>query len=385
MPKNPFQRLAEKMTLRQRLLALLFAFLLLLALVLSVTVKDRLGLTLFQRFLTYDNQKNSITFSHGARSENLFANLNYHLLVCSDSLLQLYSPTGEALFKTAITFTNPALSSNGKQAVVYDAGGQSFYVIEKNKIAHSITLPDEQYILSATINQDGWIAVTTKMSGVKGVVTVYNSSFDTVAVINRSTSYLTDALVTPDNRGLYILSPGQSAGIFESRLLYYDLRQQSQEPKTQISLGNNVVLSMQTGSNRCWVLGENELFVLLSSGELSAKYPYGGKYLKRANLDGNDFATLFLSDSPSGNAGTLVTVDAEGVELNRMDLEEQVLALSSSGRRVAVLTSARLLLLNKDLSETYRADQLQGAQNLVLYPDGSLALITDELVRLHIP
>lgn len=383
MAKNPFARLAAKMTLKQRLWAILFSFLLLLALFLAFTIKDRLGLSFVERFFSYDNQKNSLAFSHGARSENLFANLNYQLLVCSDSLLQLYAPTGEAHFKTAINFTQPALSSNGKRAVIFDAGGQSLYVVEKTKVIHSITLPAEQYILSATINQNGWLAVTSKTSGVKGLVTVYNSSFDLVADISRSSSYLASALVTPDNRGLYVLSPGQSAGIFQSTLLYYDLRQQSQEPRG-ISLGNNVVLSMQTGSNRCWVLGESELFIL-SSGELSAKYGFEGKYLKRATLDGNDFATLLLSDSPSGNAGTLVTVDGEGKELGRLELDEQVLAISASGRRVAVLTASHLFLYNKDLSETYRTDQLQGAQNLVLYPDGSLSLLTDELARLHIP
>jgi hypothetical protein len=377
------QTLTAKLTLRRRI-ALLIAFLcLVFALIASLTIRDHLGLNLFTRWFTYDNENGTITFSHGARSENLFVNLDYNLLVCSDTMLQLFSPTGDSLLKEPIAFSSPAVSSNDKQAVVYDAGGQNLYVISKEKIAFSLTLPTGQYILSATINDNGWLAVTTKEDGYRSV-TVYNGSFDPVVSIRLSSCYLIDALVTPDCKGIYILTPDQSSGIFESKLLYYDLNE-AETPSSQISLGNNVVLSMQTINHRCWALSENAIFILLPSGELAAKYDYNGKYLKRASMDGNDFAALLLSTSQSGNSGTLVTVDSEGVVLGSVELEEQVLALSSSGRYVAVLTASGLHVYTKDLSEISSSNNVQGAQNLALFPDGSLFLISDELSRLYLP
>lgn len=378
------KKLREKLTLRQRFLLLLIVLALILFIIAGFTVKDRLGLSLFNRWFTYDNEDSSITFSHGSRSQNLFANLDYTLLSCSDTLLQLFSPTGDTRLKEPVSFANPALSSNGKQAVVYDVGGQELHVISKEKVVFTLSLPSGQYILSATINQNGWLAVTTKEEGYKGVVTVYTNSYKPLVSIRLSSSYLVNALVTPDCKGVYILSPRQSAGIFESRLLYYDLSQ-GEEPKSQIPLGDNVVLSMKAANNRCWVLSENELFILLSSGELSQKYPFYGKYLKRGTLSGNDFATLLLSDSPSGNAGTLFTIDAEGAVLGSVDLNEQVLAMSAAGRYVAVLTPSSLHIYTKDLTEIDTSKNMQGVQNLVLYPDGSLALISNELVRLYVP
>jgi len=373
-----------KLSLRQRIIVLLSILALIMALTASLTIKDRLGLSLFTRWFTYDNERSSVTFSHNARSENLFINIDYKLLVCSDTQFQLFSPTGESLLKTMVTFTNPAYSTNGKQAVIYDAGGKNLTVVSKEKAVFSLTLPDGQYILSATINERGWLAVTTKENGFKGVVTVYNDSYDPEMSIKLSSTYLINALVTPDCKGIYALAPGQSAGIFESKLLYYDIKQ-AEEPKSQISLGDNVVLAMHATNNRCFVLSENALFILLPSGELVAKYDYGGKYLKRASLDGNDFVTLLLSNSPSGSTGTLVTVDTEGYVLGSVDLNEQVLALSSSGRYAAVLTASSLRVYTKDLNEISVSDEMQGVQNLVLFPDGSISLITDELARLYLP
>ncbi len=380
-----FRKLSKRLSLRSRLIILLAVVLLVIALVVSLTVRDRSGLTLFARWFTFDNTDSSATFSHGLRSEDLFTNLDYNLLAFSDKTLQLFKPTGASILKEQLSFTNPAFSSNGKQAVIYDAGGRSFYVVNKKKLSEPITLPNNQYILSATINQKGWLAVTSKEDGFKGVVTVYNNDLTPIVSIRLSSSHLTNAILTPDSKSIYILTPGQSAGIFESKLLYYELNRASEEDPAQISLGNKVVLSMHASANRCWVLTDSELFILQSSGEIADKYPYGNKYLKRADLGGNDFAALLLSNSPSGNTGTLVTVDAEGQEISSLELNEQVLALSAAGRYVAVLTPSRILLYTKDLTEVSASDNLQGIQNLVLYPDGSLSLITDELARLYLP
>lgn len=376
-------KLRGKLTLRQRIVLLFAVLALLVALAASFTIRDRSGLTLFTRWFCYDNEDASVAFSHGTRSESLFSDLDHKLLVCSDKLLQLFSPTGDPLIKEFISFSAPALSSNGKEAVVYDVGGQTFYVIAKEKIAFKLTLPAGQYILSATINENGWLAVTTKEDAYKGVVTVYNASYKPLVSVKLSSCYLLNALVTPDCKGVYILAPGQTGGIFESKLLYYDLKH-AEEPVSQISLGDNVVLSMQTDTTRCWVLSESELFLLPPTGELVAK-SYDGKYLKRGTLSGNDFATLLLSNSPSGNTGTLLTVDAEGTVLGSVDLNEQVLALSAAGRYVAVLTPSCLRLYTKDLTQIHVTDQVQGVSNLVLYSDCTLSLITDELARLYIP
>lgn len=385
--------LKKKLTLRQQLALLLASILLIGFVIAGLTIKDRTGLNLFTRWFTYSNEDTNASFPHGAHSGNLFANLNYKLLVCSDAYLQLFTPNGESVFKEAVNYSSPGISSNGKQAVVYEVGGQKLSIVNKKKIIFSTELPEGQYILSANVNQNGWMAVTSKKEGLKGVVSIYNPSQKLMLDISVSSSYLQGAMVTPDCKGVYVLAPGQFGGIFESRLLYYDdwkqysnmNTEEEQKPKSQVSLGNNVVLSMQSTNSHCWVLAENDLFILSNAGEISNRYSYGGKYLKRGSLGGNDFATLLLSNSPSGNTGTLVTVDADGKSLGSLDLNEQVLALSAAGRYVAVLTPSSLRLYTKDLSEVHRSESVQDVQNIVVYPDGSMSLISDELARLYIP
>ena len=86
-------------------------------------------------------------------------------------------------------------------------------------------------------------------------------------------------------------------------LLYYTFSSR-EEPTKTLSLGSNVVLSILS-SGKCWILGDQSLLILDSSGVITASYDYEGQYLKMGSLQGDDFAALLLSRSSSGSAGSL--------------------------------------------------------------------------------
>ena len=267
--------------------------------------------------------------------------------------------------------------------MVYDVGGQQLKVIQGEKLVNKLELPAEESLICATVNDKGWVAVTSKVSGYKAVVTVYNPSFESVLAIRLSSRYISDAVVTPDCRGVYLISPGQAGGAFENTLLYYTFSSR-EEPTKTLSLGSNVVLSILS-SGKCWILGDQSLLILDSSGVITASYDYEGQYLKMGSLQGDDFAALLLSRSSSGSAGTLVTVDDNGKEYGRLTLEGQTSALAAQGHDVAVLTTGEIITADRKLNK-YRSEPNQrGIRNIALYEDGSVALVSSATVSLYFP
>ena len=91
-----------------------------------------------------------------------------------------------------------------------------------------------------------------------------------------------------------------------------------------------MVLSTHSAS-RCWILGDESLLILDSSGVITASYDYEGQYLKMASLQGDGFATLLLSRSSSGSGGNLVTVAADGTPYGSLTLDGQPMALAAQG------------------------------------------------------
>ena len=376
---SKLQTLKTTLTQKQRMGLLVVVAVVVFGL-LAATVFHDTSATLFRR-LTYTQTKDD--FPHNAQANSLFLGVENELLISTQTQVQLLSPTGAARVKETVDMDAPALNAAGKYTVVYDVGGQQLLVLGEEKLLHEMELPLEESILCATVNEEGWVAVTTKVSGYKAVVTVYDPSFESVLAIRLSSRYISDAVVTPDCRGVYLISPGQEGGAFENTLLYYTFSSR-EEPTKEVSLGSNVVLSILSG-DKCWILGDESLLILDSSGVITNTFDYEGQYLKMGTLQGKDYATLFLSRSASGSAGNLVTVNDDGEEIGRMPLEGQTLAMAAQGNDIAVLTTSDIITTNKKLEKFRSEPNQRGIRNLAVYEDGSVALVSSASVSLYFP
>ena len=376
---SKLQSLKTSLTPKQRL-GLLALVVVVVFGILAATVFHDTSATLFRR-LTYTQAKDD--FAHNAQSNSLFLGVENDLVISTQTQIQLVSPTGAARVKETVDMDSPALNSAGKYTVVYDVGGHELIVLGEEKLLHEFTLPDEESLLCATVNEKGWVAVTSKVSGHKAVVNIYDPGFESVLEIRLSSRYISDAVVTPDCRGVYLISPGQEGGAFENTLLYYTFSSR-EEPTKEVSLGSNVVLSILSGS-KCWILGDESLLVLDSSGVVTAAYDYEGQYLKMGTLQGDGYAALFLSRSASGSAGNLVTVNDDGEEIGRLPLEGQTLAMAAQGNSIAVLTTSDIITTNKKLEKFRMEPNQRGIRNLAVYEDGSVALVSSATVSLYFP
>ena len=373
------ETLKTSLTRRQRVLILVLAAVVLFGLLAATVFRDNTA-SVFRRISSAYSQED---FAHNAQANSLFLGMDDNLLICTQSQIQVFSPSGTLQMKESVSMTSPALNAAGDYAVVYDVGGQQLKVVAKDHLENELTLPSEESLLCATVNDKGWVAVTSKVSGYKAVVTVYNPDFEAVLTIRLSSRYISDAVVTPDCRGVYLVSPGQAEGTFENTLLYYTFSSR-EEPTREVSLGSNVVLSILS-SGKCWILGDQSLLILDSSGVITASYDYEGQYLKMGSLQGDDFAALLLSRSSSGSAGTLVTVDDNGKEYDRLEVEGQAMALAARGHDVALLTTGDIITAGRKLDKYIAEPNQKGIRNLALYQDGSVALVSSASVTLYYP
>ena len=376
---NKLQTLQTSLTKKQRVLLLVVAAVVVLGLLTATVLRDNAAS--FLRWMAYSQREED--FPHNAQSSSLFLGMGDELLICTQTQIQLFSPTGAAQWKESVTMNSPSLNASGDYAVAYDVGGQELRVIGRGELLHQLTLSPEESLLCATVNEKGWVAVTSKASGYKAVVTVYNRDFEAVLTIRLSSRYISDAVVTPDCRGVYLISPGQAEGAFENTLLYYTVSSR-EEPTRTVSLGSNVVLSVRS-AGRCWILGDRSLLVLDSSGVITATYEYGDQFLKMGTLQGDGFATLFLSRSSSGSTGTLVTVGADGKPYGQLELEGQALALAAQGHDLALLTTGDIIAADRKLEKYTTTPNQKGVRNLAVYQDGSVALVNSAAVSLYFP
>lgn len=382
----------KKKKLLPRLLAGLVTLALVLGAIFLVVHHDQWNLDTLKRRITYRSLERSDTgqaesFTIDGTSSDLYCALGDDLLVCTSQGVRLYSTGGVCYVEDTILLSDPAVEVCGDIAAIYSVGGNAVYLYSGREQSGSLTGLDGA-ILSVRLNSKGWLAVTTQDSGYKAVTTIYNSDLTQLVSVRLSTSFVLDAVVTEDCKALAVVTIGQQDTTFESTLslytlsdsleagVYYDL-----SPTSSLSLGNNVILDLFSGSP-VWLVGDSALSIW--EAEQATPWSYQELHLRNYAV-GSQFIAILVSKYQSGSQTQLYIVDSSGETSDALSLDEQVLSLSAAGRYVAVLTAGRLNIYTRELNLYACLEGTDSARQVVMRSDGSAFLIRSDSAQLYIP
>ena len=249
---------------------------------------DKLNFDFIKRWFSYrtlarNDSGQAESFHFVGDSSNAFAVVDGDLLVCSPNTIRLYSGSGQAFVDQAVSMTNPVVSTAGGTALVYDAGGRELFVYSGREEVFSLTQEDGQALLSADVNQNGWLAVTSQESGHKGSVTVYDNSYSPLVRFSLSNRFVMDAAVAPDNKSValspsalrtVILRAGWTSIAWTARR-----RKRSRTGPARWATTRFWICAGPASAFGPWVSPGS----ILSPGTdaLSGSYDYGGRYLRQ--------------------------------------------------------------------------------------------------------
>lgn len=364
------------------------SFVLLLAAVLLVVLfaayRDGTGFDILRRYLHYGRPEQvggEVVYHYDAASKNRFAVLGESLVVLSDASLRLFNSAGEEVWATPVTMTAPALATGGGRAAAYDVGGTALYVLDQTGLLLELTADEEEPYISATLNGDGELAVTAQKRGYKGSVKVYDRTLEPAFEFQSSQRFVLDGYVLGDT--LAAVTLGQEDGVFVSSVVLYEMPEE--EPEAAYNISGGLVAAIGGREGRLVTVSDTVLTFASAKGEITGSYSYSGSYLREYDLGGTGFVTLLLNRYRSGSVGRLVTVGKNGEVLGSLDIREEVLNISASGRYLAVLYSDHLVVYNQDL-QTYATLQGTGdTREARMRPDGSVLLLSAASASLFLP
>lgn len=368
------------------------SFLLMLAAVLLVVLfaayRDGTGFDILRRYLHYGRAEQvggETVYHYDAASKNRFALLGESLVVLSDASLSVYNSAGEEVWSTPVTMTAPALVSGGGRAAAYDVGGTALYVVDQSGLLLELTADEEEPYISAALNQNGELAVTAQKKGYKGSVKVYDRALgaDPSFEFKSSRRFVLDGYILGDD--LAAVTLGQENGVFVSNIGFYDLSKDAEEPAASYDISGGLAVAIGEQEGRLVTVSDAALTFANAGGEITGTYSYNGAYLREYDLGGTGFTALLLNRYRSGSVGRLVTVDKNGEELGSLDVREEVLSVSASGRYLAVLYADRLAVYNPDLQPYATLQGTGDAREVRMRPDGSALLLSSDSASLFLP
>lgn len=386
------QKAPKKKNLFVRLLAFLITLILVAGAIFVITNWDKINLDSLKRYFTYRSLERSDSgqaesFSYSGSSTDVFAALGDDLLVCSSGGIRLYSGGGVCYVEDAVSLEKPAAEVCGSMAAVYSVGGRAVFLYKDRSQVGTLT-DLESSILSVRLNSSGWLAVTTRGSGYKAIVSVYDSDLQKRMDFRLTSAFVTDAVVTEDCKSLATISIGQNGTAFESTLSFYTLPTGQDsgvnyelEADSSFSLDNNVMIQLQGGKS-IWCVGDAGVSVW--NGESVGSWSCSELYLKSYALS-DSFAAMLVGKYRAGSQAELYTVDDQGTPSPGLSINEQVLSLSAAGRYVAVLTADRLDIYTQDLDLYNTLEGTGDARKVLMRSDGTALLIGNETAHLYVP
>lgn len=386
---NNKEKQTKKPNIFVRLLALVITAALVMGALALVVYRDRLNLDSLERWLSYRSLETDATgqtavpFTHAGGESASVAYLNDGLLFSSASGAHYYSPAGELYAEEVLSMEHPILSASKRCGVVYDAGGQSLFLFRQAQEAFSLSLEGDADVLSARVNDSGWLTVTAQQSGYKGAVTVYDEDYEKVIQISLSSTFVVDAILSPDCKTVAVVTINQEGGSFSSQVSFYPVNRTT--PTATLDLGNMMVLDLDFETGLLWILGEEQLMTIRTDDHSIHSYSFGRQYLKGCNLNGDGFAMVLLGRYRTGIASTALTIGPDAAQLAELPLRNQILDFDCNGAYSCLLTGSELTVYSPFFEAYTTFDETQNARHAALSHDGSVLLANTQQAWLYIP
>ena len=311
-----------------------------------------------------------------AGSGEAFAAAGQGLAVANSSGLELLDGTGTAVTSKLMQMENPTAAGCDDFAVFYDLGGTQMAVARFDGTVEELAVAGN--IISATVSEGGFIAVTTEYTGRRALVTVYGHDLDEVYQWYSSSAWVLSAHVSPDGRKMAVLSYTVSG----SEVRFFDLSRE--ESQGTFSVTDTVLLDVHWFSDQrlCALSGE-QVFFFDAKGEWQNTYAFAGQYLVGYTFDGPNCAAFALSPYRAGTTATLVSLDPTGVELGTAEVDSGIVCLTASDLEIMVLCSDGAILYNSSLAEKGRLTGLPGFKYALLRSRGEALLIASNYAEVY--
>lgn len=362
--------------------------LLLLAWLIFPHVMNPDRLVRFFRYMGLREKENYGRVTFEAAAGNVYAGFDDGLLVGTETGLTLYALDGEQKAFVQGSLPTPVLRTGGEVSLVFSPGSSYAAAIG----AGGDILLDGALsgaLLDASVSFDGYSVRLTAESGSKAVAEVLNPKQEAIYRFSSRTRYLNACAVSEKGEWLAVASLEEERSIYRSAVVLLrtdrpvaDLEQED-SGAVRAELGNRVIYELRfLDESHLLAVTQDELVFLDLKGELLSTLPLEGERLVDYAVSREGWLLLALE---GGGAARVLSLDASGNTLARLDLADRVRSVSAEGRYGAVLTEMELRILDSRLEEYDRSWDVLGATRVVVRADGTALLIAAGGTKLFIP
>lgn len=313
------------------------------------------------RFSMFDQRTE--TYYYSSDTNSVYSSVGDGFAAASGSGLQVFGKSGVQTLSETYIMDTPAISSGGKNAVVYDIGGSTVKIFSDSGILQSIKT--DGAVISAKMSSGGWTALCTEEAGYQGAVYVYNSSGTLAYKWLSGSSYILSAAVSPDSKYLAVLCLGSDGTKIMS------LKLDDEEYANETHIPDEILIDVDFADDgSVYGLSSSALYRISVPGTAETIYSFDDMHLSDYNIRGS--VVLALNEHKSGGTCQIVSVQADGTVSHLANMQSGILSMSVGSKYTAVLTDTELNIYDTAKGELCASYSVSACVRVIVYDDGAV-------------
>lgn len=294
-------------------------------------------------------------------SGGVFSQVGNNLCLLSDNCLTVFDGSGEASISQFISYSVPELYSAGKYSIAYDLGGNDLLFFSSSSVITE--LETEAPIVSARVNEKGFIAVCTEESGWGGSVTVYNARGNAIYKWYSGSDRVLSACVRGKN-DLLVLSLGANG----SNLVRLSLDSEDEQARY---IYDGLIYDIFFGSKGITAVTSSSILFFNDQLNETGKYDLSEMHLAFYDLRGAQ-PVLSVGESKFSSAHTVCVLSSSGEKLHELQTDTQIMDISVCKNYIAILYGdGNAVIYDKDMNIYASYEDVSGFNKIMLRADGT--------------
>lgn len=298
------------------------------------------------------------------------------LVVLGSDSVAFIDIDGNVRFKTQISFSSPALVLSQNYFIVYDRGGTSLIMFDRNN--EILRQDTKTQIFSVSVNNNGYFCEVSGGTGYRSVVSTYNRKGDNLCNWYTSSYYVSSACVSPSGRNFSAVCMSEKDSTFLSSLIIFDI--ESETPAAQTELGSDYVFDIRyTNSKTLTLVTESDILFYSDSGEPINSYSFDGVFY--AFVSEENSPPVIATNKYSANSFELRRFNLDGSVAYKCTLNGTLRYMSKYGKYIVVATDDLVYVLDSSLQQICSPLSSGGTRGVFAVSDKIIAIVNNSYLH----
>lgn len=261
------------------------------------------------------------------------------LLVNNEGIFAI-DKSGREAWSIVSAATSPFVQKSGKYIMLADINGKEVKTFKKENIVAQIKTENE--ILTAKVNNNGYVAVATDELGFKGLVSLYGKGGNELFKWHSGSGYIGDIDISPNNKLAAAQIMTDKEALYSKILLINPSSEK--EPECIAEVPGIVAKLKFNDDSSLVVLTDKGLYAYKRSGKQKFAVDFGGRNVLKVNLENKN--NMVLAFDSGLNSTVLESYSFDGKLRGSFDCGSEVRAIDVNGECIVASTHDRLVKLS---------------------------------------